>query len=198
MKILEVKALAIPEIKIIKNHRFSDDRGYFVEIFRESDLIKIIPDFKLKQVNESYSKAGVIRGLHFQWNPYQGKLVRTVRGHMLDIAVDIRLNSPTYGKGIIYDMLTSEQIDYFESIWIPVGFAHGCVFLEETIIEYLCTNEYSPTTETGISPLSPDIDWSLADKNLVKIFQDTIKNPLVSDKDKAGVNFKDWVNDPRS
>jgi dTDP-4-dehydrorhamnose 3,5-epimerase len=198
MKIVEVKALTIPEVKIIKMGRFADDRGYFTESFRQSDLEKVIPGFKLLQINESFSKKNVIRGLHIQLNPYMGKFVRTVKGRMLDIAVDIRLGSPTFGKGIIYDLPTNQESETFEAIWVPVGFVHGCVFLEETIIEYLCTSEYSPGNEACVLPDSPEIDWSLADQSLVKIFQETLKNAIISEKDKAGVDFKDWVNDPRS
>lgn len=198
MKILEIKTLAIPEVKVVKMGRFADNRGYFTEPFRKSDLEKVIPGFKLLQINESYSKKGVIRGFHIQWNPYMGKFVRTVKGHMIDIVVDIRLGSPTYGKGILYDMPTNQKTDYFEAIWVPVGFIHGNIYLEETIIEYLCTSEYSPGNEASILPSSPDLDWSLADQNLVKILKDTLPQAIISDKDKAGVNFKDWKNDPRS
>ncbi len=198
MKIIEVKTLAIPDVKVVRMGRFPDNRGYFTEPFRQSDLEKVIPGFKLMQMNESYSKRGVIRGLHLQWNPYMGKFVRTVKGHMIDIVVDVRIGSPTYGKGLFYDMPTNQQTDYFEAIWVPVGFIHGNIYLEETVIEYLCTSEYSPGNEAGISPMSPDIDWSLADPKLIEIFKEVSKNPVISDKDKAGVNFKDWKNDPRS
>jgi len=198
MKILEVKPLSIPEVKIVKMGRFTDNRGYFTEPFRQSDLEKAIPGFKLLQINESYSKKNVIRGLHIQWNPYMGKFVRTVKGHMMDIAVDIRLGSPTYGKGIIYDLPTTQETETFEAIWVPIGFVHGCVFLEETLIEYLCTSEYSQGNEACVLPGSPEIDWSLADQNLLKIFKETLPNAIISDKDKAGIDFKDWKNDSKS
>src|SRR3989338_6935458 len=104
MKILEVKNLAIPEVKAIKFARFTDERGYFTETYRESDFKPVIPSFKILQVNESHSQKGIIRGLHLQWNPYLGKLIRTIRGHMVDLVLDLRKNSPTYGKIIAYDM----------------------------------------------------------------------------------------------
>lgn len=198
MKILEVKTLAIPDVKVVKMARFKDDRGYFTEPFRQSDLEKIIPGFKLFQINESYSKKNVIRGLHTQWNPYMGKFVRTIKGHMIDIVADIRLGSPTYGKALLYDMPTNQETDSFEAIWVPVGFIHGNIYLEETIIEYFCTGEYSPGNEASILPWSEDLDWSLADQNLVKIFKDTLPQAIISEKDKAGIDFKDWQNDPRS
>jgi len=193
MKILEVTPLAIPDVKVIKCARFGDNRGYFTEPFRNSDFQKIIPDFSILQVNESYSNRGVVRGLHIQWNPYMGKLVRSVKGHMVDLFLDIRKGSPTYGKIAAYDMPVSPKNDYFEWIWIPVGFAHGNYYLEETIIEYFCTSEYSPGCETGISPLSKDLDWSLCDKNIKSQFDQLIQEGLtISEKDQKGFALKEW------
>jgi dTDP-4-dehydrorhamnose 3,5-epimerase len=199
MKILEAKDLELEGVKKITYQRFGDDRGYFTETFRQSDISAVIPSFTVKQTNESYSKKGVVRGLHFQWNPYQGKLVRTVNGHMIDIFLDIRKNSPTFGKIAGLD-IPSESTDGIGAwIWLPPGFAHGVVFLEDTTIEYLCTSEYSPGNEAGISPLSKDIDWSLCDKG-VKEKVDNIfnNNPIISEKDQAGLTLKQWTNDPRS
>src|SRR5258706_12985222 len=103
MKVISVKPLLIPDIKVIKFKRFTDHRGYFTEHYRKSDF-KDILDVNFVQYNESYSKSSTVRGLHFQWNPYMGKLVRTVYGRMLDTVLDIRKGSPTFGKAIIYDM----------------------------------------------------------------------------------------------
>lgn len=200
MKILEVKNLAIPDVKAIRYARFKDDRGYFTETFRESDFQKVIPNFSILQVNESYSSVkGVIRGLHLQWNPYMGKLVRTIRGHMVDLFLDIRKGSPTYGKIAAYDMAESSKNDWSEWIWVPVGFAHGNFFIEETSIEYFCTGEYSPANEAGILPTSSDLDWSLCDPALKKQFDDLVKNGAVlSEKDKKNLTLTEWGNDPRS
>lgn len=199
MKIFEVKQLAFPEVKVVRFARFADNRGYFTEPFRSSDFQKVIPNFTILQVNESYSQKNVIRGLHFQWNPYMGKLVRTVRGHMVDLFLDIRIGSPTFGKIAAYDMPTSQETDFAEWIWVPVGFAHGNFFLEETIIEYLCTGEYSLGCEAGISPVAPDLDWSLCDSGLKKQFDMIVENnPLISDKDKVGLTITQWKNDERS
>ncbi len=204
MKILEVKTLAIPEIKVIRFARFLDARGYFCEPFRQSDFLEH-PDLSFfkgapfVQTNESFSKAGVIRGLHFQWQPYMGKLVRTVRGRMVDIILDIRKNSPTAGKIIMYSMPAPAERDYNEWIWLPPGFAHGNFYTEETTIEYMCTGEYSPTSEAGISPLAEDLDWSLCDANLRQEFQQLISsNLLISDKDKTAPNFTAWMADALS
>jgi len=203
MKILEVKTLAIPEIKIIKYARFNDERGYFTETFKRSDFdtnpdLSFLKDLAFVQTNESHSVKNVIRGLHFQWNPYMGKLVRPIRGHLIDLALDIRKNSPFYGKIIAYDLLAKPEMNCNEWIWLPPGFAHGVFFLEETTIEYSCTGEYSPTCEVGISPLAPDIDWSLCDPNLKNIFDEVKKNAILSPKDAAGLTLAQWTTDDRS
>src|ERR1035437_7088261 len=109
MKIVNVKELILPGVKTITFGRFPDDRGYFSEIFRKSDLKKnpdlsFLKDIDFFQCNESFSKPDTVRGLHFQWNPYMGKLVRTVMGRMVDVVLDVRKGSPTFGKAIMFDM----------------------------------------------------------------------------------------------
>ena len=199
MKILEVKTLVFPELKVIRYYRFCDERGYFTETLRESDFHKVIPDFQIKQVNESHSKKNTVRGLHFQWNPYMGKLVRTVHGHMVDLFLDIRTGSPTYGKIAAYDLPASYDLDYNEWIWIPVGFAHGNYYLENSTIEYFCTGEYNPTCEVGISPFGEDVDWSLCEEKLKEQFEQLKKEQfIISDKDKQGLTIEDWNHDERS
>jgi len=204
MKILQVKSLSIPDIKVIKFGRFLDQRGYFTEVFRKSDLLKppemnFFKNVEFVQSNESFSKTSTIRGMHFQWNPYMGKLVRTIYGHMIDLILDIRLESPTFGKIIAFDMPTNQSNDYNEWIWIPPGFAHGNFFLEGTLIEYFCSGEYNPECEAGISPLAKDIDWSLCDNNLKEIFDKTVSGDhLITDKDRDGLSIGEWKNDERS
>lgn len=204
MKILAVNSLEIPEIKIIRFARFCDHRGYFTETFRHSDF-RILTEMafmkvvQFVQMNESYSKAGTIRGLHFQWNPYMGKLVRTIIGHMVDLILDIRKGSPTCGKIIGYDMPSDPQQDFQEWIWVPPGFAHGNFFLKDTTIEYLCSGEYSRGCEAGISPMAADIDWSLCDPGLRRIFEDIVRDqPIITDKDKNGLLVTAWSQDERS
>src|ERR687885_2210866 len=175
MKILAVNQLEIPEIRVIRFARFRDQRGYFTEHFRNSDfqtnpLTPFMKGVEFVQTNESFSKAGTVRGLHFQWNPYMGKLVRTLYGHMIDLILDIRRGSPTFGKIIAYDMRSNGTEDFDEWIWVPPGFAHGNALLEDTLIEYFCSGEYSPGHEAGIYPLAEDIDWSLSDNNLKQAF----------------------------
>jgi dTDP-4-dehydrorhamnose 3,5-epimerase len=203
MKILDVKPLDIPDIKVIKFARFIDNRGYFTEHFRKNDLfnhpeLTSMKNIEFVQANESYSKKGTIRGLHFQWNPYMGKLVRTLSGNMVDLILDIRIGSETYGKAIAYDMPSSKDKDYNEWIWIPPGFAHGNFFPKNSSIEYLCSGEYSPGCEAGISPLSKDIDWGLCDKKLFKKFNDMKDTNLITEKDRNALNVTDWYDDKRS
>jgi len=204
MKLLGVRIFPIDAIKVIRFARFCDHRGYFTEHYRKSDFtnhpqMAFIKDVEFVQCNESFSKKGTVRGLHFQWNPYMGKLVRTLSGSMIDIVLDIRKGSPTFGKIILYDMPADNKADYQEWIWVPLGFAHGNFFTQDTLIEYFCSGEYSPGCEAGISPLAQDIDWSLCDKKLKKLFDKIVLSTnLITDKDKNGYSVGQWKNDERS
>jgi dTDP-4-dehydrorhamnose 3,5-epimerase len=204
MKITEIKKLSIPEVVVIGYKRFLDHRGYFTETFRKSDLIENSGIESLKgkeflQANESFSHKGTFRGLHFQWNPYMGKLVRPVKGDLIDFALDIRKGSPTLGKIIGYRMQPNIDREYGEWIWLPSGFAHGILLLEDSLIEYFCTGEYSPGCEAGISPLADDIDWSLCDSELKKQFDEIVPDTaFISDKDRNGLTLKEWLKEPRS
>lgn len=204
MKILSVQSLAIEDVKVIRFARFADERGYFTEPYRKSDTLnhpdlKAFSGIEFVQANESYSKRGVCRGLHFQWNPFMGKLVRTLAGHMVDVVLDIRKGSPTLGKAIAYDMPVSTEDKYSEWIWVPPGFAHGNFFTENSQIEYMCSGEYSPNCEAGISPLSDDIDWSLCSTELKDLFGKVVrKGGVLSEKDRKGLSLTQWLGDKRS
>lgn len=204
VKILSVKQLEIPEIKVIWFARFRDERGYFTEHFRRDDfdtnsLTPFMRGVEFVQANESFSRASTIRGLHYQWNPYMGKLVRTLHGHMVDLVLDIRRGSPTFGKAIAYDMPSDGSEEFNEWIWVPPGFAHGNAFLEDTTIEYFCSGEYSPGNEAGISPLAEDIDWSLCDPHLKEVFCEIASSTrLMTDKDRNGLSVSAWERDERS
>ncbi len=204
MKILSVKSLVMPEIKVIRFGRFCDQRGYFTEPYRRSDIqnhpdLSSLKGVSFLQCNESRSRPGVLRGMHFQWNPYMGKMVRTMDGHMLDLILDIRKGSPAFGKIIAYDMPSAPEGDYEEWIWVPPGFAHGNIFIKDTRIEYFCTGEYSQGCEACISPLADDIDWSLCDPRLKKIFNGLVSGALIiTDKDKNGLSLLAWEADKRS
>ncbi len=204
MKILEVKALRIPEVKVIRFARFCDHRGYFTEHYRKSDFethaeMAFLRGVSFLQANESRSKKGTVRGLHFQWNPYMGKLVRALNGRLIDMVLDIRKGSPNYGKIVCYDMPSRPDMDYGQWIWVPPGFAHGTLFPEDTTIEYFCSGQYSPGCEGGVSPLSADIDWSLCEPKLQKMFKEIADGGLlITDKDRNAPDVAGWTKDERS
>jgi dTDP-4-dehydrorhamnose 3,5-epimerase len=204
MKILEVKTLAIEPVKVIRFGRFRDHRGYFTEHYRKSDFqhhpeLTFFKGVDFLQANESFSRTGTVRGLHFQWNPYVGKLVRTLTGRMVDMVLDIRTGSPTFGKIILYDMPVDRSGDFHEWIWVPPGFAHGNFFTEDTLIEYYCTGQYNPDCEAGICPLSKDIDWQLCEPKLRELFDSIVpETELISDKDRDGFSVSGWQSNPDS
>lgn len=207
MKVLAVSSLPIPEVKVIRFGRFADHRGYFTEHFRQSDFqthpeLAFLREVQFVQCNESLSKAGTLRGLHFQWNPYVGKLVRAVAGRLVDLVLDIRLGSPTLGKILAYDLPAAPERSFADWIWIPPGFAHGTLFPtgpEVSVIEYFCTGQYNPACEASISPLAPDIDWSLCPPELHRDFQAVVASgPLITDKDRGGFSVAQWTRDPRA
>ena len=192
---------ALPDgVLVLKLSVFSDDQGgWFKEALRVNSEREVISlkevgvGFNIKQSNESFSKKGVIRGLHFQWNPYMGKLVRIISGHMVDIVLDIRKGSPTFGKALLYDMPNRHSENWSEWIWVPEGLAHGNFFLEDSFIEYFCTGEYNSNCEASISPLSADIDWTMCDKDLKNKLDIIVNIPLISSKDKNGLTLNQWL-----
>lgn len=204
MKIEAVESLAIPELKAIRFGRFTDHRGYFTESYRLSDLVQhpetaFLRDVRFVQINESHSRAGVVRGLHFQWNPHMGKLVRAVRGRIVDLALDIRLGSPTLGRIVAHDISEDPGAGQAEWIWVPPGFAHGFFCPTDGILEYLCSGEYSPGNEAGISPMAPDLDWSLCDPALKRAFDEVASGKaIMSEKDRDALSLNDWLADERS
>lgn len=203
MKILSVSSLSLPDVKVVRFARFPDDRGYFSEPFRRSDFDTHpeLPFLRgaLPQMNESWSRPRVVRGLHFQWNPFMGKLVRTISGRMVDLFLDIRLGSPTFGRIGAHAMPADDEAAHSEWIWVPPGFAHGNYFTVTSRIEYLCTSEYSPGCEAAISTAAPDLDWSACEPGLKQEFDRLMASgPLLSAKDAAGLSLSAWQADPRS
>lgn len=175
MEVIETK---IKDLFILQPKVFEDERGYFYESFNKekfNDLTGTNYDFV--QDNQSLSQKGILRGLHFQNPPFeQGKLVRVIKGAVLDVAVDIRKNSPTYGEYVLAE-LTEENKTMF---WIPPGFAHGFLSLKDnTIFSYKCTGYYNKASEGSLIWNDPDlkINWG-------------IDNPLVSEKDNIAPRFK--------
>ncbi len=172
---MEILRTDIPGVLRLRPRIFEDGRGHFLETFNEHSFKEAIgSDVKFVQDNESYSHRNVLRGLHFQAEPRaQGKLVRVVRGAVLDVVVDIRKDSPTYGRHF------KQRLDgrNKEMLWIPAGLAHGFHALEDgTVFVYKCTDYYAPSTERTILWNDPDlaIDWGVTD-------------PIVSEKDRDGV-----------
>lgn len=177
----------IEGVLMIEPNLFRDDRGYFLESFNErefNDNISPILGHKINfcQDNESMSFYGVLRGLHFQRPPYsQSKLVRCVKGRVLDVVVDIRKGSPTYGKYVSAELTEDNHLQFF----IPRGFAHGFAVLSETaVFQYKCDEFYHPEADGGISILDDTlgIDWKIPAENVNLSEKDT-KHPLLKDFD---------------
>ncbi|HBH71685.1 MAG: dTDP-4-deoxyrhamnose 3,5 epimerase [Parcubacteria group bacterium GW2011_GWC1_42_11] len=160
----------IPEVVLIETPAFPDDRGYFSEWFKASEFERNGLPTTFLQDNFSHSKKGVIRGLHYQLNPKaQGKLVRVLKGNIIDIAVDIRRDSPTFLKSVAVELSDKNN----NMLFIPAGFAHGFVTLSDEVrFLYKCTEEYSKEYERGIRYDDPEININWG-----------ISNPLVSEKD---------------
>ena len=156
------KQLNIPDVVLVQPKSFSDDRGFFFESFKESEFLSGGIDEKFVQDNFSHSIHGVIRGLHFQKTPKaQAKLVSVLKGEIFDVAVDIRKNSPTYGKWVS-EILSENN---HKLLYMPEGFAHGfCVLSEDADVLYKVSNEYSPEHERGIIWNDPklNIDWPIS------------------------------------
>jgi dTDP-4-dehydrorhamnose 3,5-epimerase len=196
MKIVSITEAKIPGVKFINLERFMDQRGFFSETFRISDFInndlKVFPN-GIMQTNESFSQKNVLRGLHFQWNPNMGKLVRTIHGHMVDLILDLRQGSPTQGKIMAFDMPSCSTDKKTNWIWVPEGCAHGNFFLEDTYIEYFCSGAYNGECEAGISPFAEDIDWSICDPGLKNKFFELKESFIATPKDINGISVKEWL-----
>ena len=177
MNIIKTK---ISGLVIIEPKLFVDERGYFFESFNQRDFTSAVGNVTFVQDNESKSSYGVLRGLHFQLPPFaQSKLVRVIEGSVLDIAVDIRKNSPTYGQYVSVE-LTGES---HRQLFIPKGFAHGFVVLsQQAVFQYKCDEFYHPEAEGAIAWNDPDlaIDWQIP-----------IEDMILSERDKHHPLFKD-------
>lgn len=176
----EIEGVIIIEPKV-----YTDARGYFFESFVQKEFNLHIGDVDFVQDNESRSVRGVVRGLHFQAPPFtQSKLVRCTLGRVLDVAVDLRAGSPTYGRHISVEL----SADDHRQLFIPHGFAHGFSVLSDiAVFQYKCDNYYSPQNESGIHPLDPElsIDWRvntsemiMSDKDLSRQFFASFKSPF--------------------
>ena len=172
---------AIEGVVIIEPTIYGDERGYFFESFNEERFLKEVGvNTRFVQDNESKSKRGVLRGLHFQKPPYaQSKLVRVVKGRVLDVAVDIRKGSPTYGKYVAVELTEDNHRQFF----LPRGMAHGFVVLsDEAIFQYKCDNLYHPESEGSVAWNDPeiDIDWGIDTESVILSEKDK-KNGALAD-----------------
>lgn len=173
----------IDGLLIIEPQVFGDERGFFVETYNAERYKEVGITNDFLQDNLSKSSKGVLRGLHFQKPPYaQGKLVQVVQGSVLDVAVDVRHGSSTFGEWVSVELNEQNK----KQFWIPEGFAHGFITLEDdTLFSYKCTNVYAPDHDGGIIWNDEDlaIDWQLEKYD--------IKDPIVSEKDEKNIAFKD-------
>ncbi|MGS0691934.1 dTDP-4-dehydrorhamnose 3,5-epimerase [Shewanella sp. 30m-9] len=179
MKIIDTK---IPDVKIIEPQVFGDDRGFFMETWNQKQFEKLVTGkpTPFVQDNHSKSKQGILRGLHYQTEQTQGKLVRVVSGEVFDVAVDIRKDSATFGQWVGMYLSAENK----RQLWIPEGFAHGFyVTSKEAEFVYKCTDYYHPQSEVSIHWNDPQIgiEWPLNSE------------PILSDKDKFGRNLQDYL-----
>jgi dTDP-4-dehydrorhamnose 3,5-epimerase len=169
---------AIPDVIVLEPKVFGDHRGFFMETWRESTLAEVAPNLRFVQDNHSKSGKGILRGLHYQLNQPQGKLVRVVAGEIFDVAVDMRKSSPTYGQWV-GEILSA---DNRRQLWVPPGFAHGFMVISEAAeMVYKCTDYYAPDDEYSLLWNDPKlhIDWPMAG----------IDAPILSDKDRQAHLF---------
>ena len=176
---MQIEKTEIEGLLIIKPKVFEDDRGHFFESFNKTVFFKNGLSLEFVQDNQSLSNKNVLRGLHFQTPPYaQGKLIRVIKGSVLDVAVDIRKSSPTYGKHISIELSEYNKMMFY----IPEGFAHGFLTLEDnTIFSYKCTNFFNKESEGSLF-------WNDRDLNI----NWGITNPILSDKDKVAPLFNSF------
>jgi len=174
----EIEPTEIPDVLVITTRRFDDTRGHFLETFRDSALAEHGIDLHIAQVNESVSRVRTLRGLHYQLDPHaQGKLVRVLRGSVLDIAVDLRAGSPWFGQHVSQELSAESG----RMMWVPPGFAHGfCALSDGAHFLYMQSREYHPEAEAGIHPLDPalKIAWPFRADELILSEKDAVLPPL--------------------
>ncbi len=176
---MKIESVHLGAVVVIAQEYFKDDRGFFIEEFRADQFGALGLPQQFQQENHSGSVKNVVRGLHFQWQPAMGKLMRVLRGRAFLVAVDIRRNSPTLGKWFGQEVSAEER----KQIWAPAGFARGfCVLSDYAEIQYLCTGIYNPAGESGIRWDDPQIGikWP-------------VENPVLSGKDLSAQTLAEWL-----
>jgi dTDP-4-dehydrorhamnose 3,5-epimerase len=179
-----IEPTALDEVKIVVPGRMPDDRGFFMEVYRQDLFAGLgLPD-RFVQLNQSRSSRNVVRGLHFQWDPPMGKLMRVIVGRAFLVAVDIRVGSPTLGRWVGLEAVADEP----RHLWAPASFARGfCVLSDIAEIEYLTTGTYNGATESGIRWNDPaiGIDWPVTE-------------PILSAKDESAQSLAEWLARPEA
>jgi len=175
---------AVPGIKVFTAKHFHDERGFLLQSWVKEDLAALAVPAEFKQAIQTFSRRGVLRGMHFQWDPPMGKLVRCIRGGIIDVVIDVRHGSPTLGDHVAVELTGQNH----QIIWVPPGFAHGTFALEDdTIVLYECTSEHGPGREGGVL-------WN--DPALAIAWPDIV--PIVSQKDQQAPTLAQWLADPRA
>jgi dTDP-4-dehydrorhamnose 3,5-epimerase len=179
---MAIESRHLADIVVLAPRVLSDERGYFMETYRSDEFERLGLPTHFVQDNHSYSRKGVLRGLHFQWLPPMGKLMRVTRGTAFLVAVDIRKGSPTLGKWSGVEVSANNR----KQIWAPAGFARGfCALTDDVEVQYKCTGTYNGQAESAIRWDDPElaIDWPL-------------KEPCVSDKDRNAQSLAEWLASP--
>ncbi len=178
------KPTEIPDLIVVEHQVFEDERGFFMEVYRQDEFAAHGLPTEFVQANHSRSARGVLRGLHFQWDPPMGKLMRVSLGSAYLVAVDVRHGSPTLGRWLGVEVSAANK----RQVWAPAGFARGfCVTSESAEIQYLCTGTYNAEGESGIAWDDPElgIDWPVSD-------------PQLSAKDREAQSLAEWLETPES
>jgi dTDP-4-dehydrorhamnose 3,5-epimerase len=180
-----LKETGIRDLLLVENDAFADPRGFFIEVFNAAEFEKAGLDISIVQSNHSGSVRGVLRGLHFQWDPPMGKLMRVSRGSAYLVAVDIRLGSPTLGKHFGIEVSDENRLQ----VYAPAGFARGfCVTSDYAEVQYLCTGTYSNAAESGISWRDPTLGISWPD----------VGERIISAKDEKAQSLSEWLARPEA
>ncbi len=181
---IKIESKQLGDIVVLAPEVFEDDRGFFMEVYREDQFKSLGLPYFFPQDNHSRSEKGVLRGLHFQWDPLMGKLMRVTFGSAFLVAVDIRNGSPTLGRWFGLEVSAKNK----KQVYAPAGFARGfCVLSDFAEVQYKCTGIYNSKAESGILWNDPEIgiEWP-------------IKNPILSKKDKEARTFRQWMELPDS
>lgn len=180
----QIESVHFGKVVVLIPEAFHDSRGYFTEIFRADKFEKLGLPSGFVQINQSGSKRNVVRGLHFQWDPPMGKLMRVIQGTAFLVTVDLRKGSPTLGKWFGTEVSAENR----KEVWAPASFARGfCALSDFTVVEYQCTSIYNGQGESGIRWNDPDIgvEWPASE-------------PLVSEKDRNALSLAEWLASPAS